>query len=69
MKMMMMMMIIERLSLWQSLFAQNRVLARAIVNALQDSGFEQELLFDLKKENQIFLNRTMSLVIKYIVKR
>ncbi|XP_063836768.1 uncharacterized protein LOC135085910 [Ostrinia nubilalis] len=50
-------------------FQENRVLAKAIVEALQDSRFEEELLFDLKKENQVYLNRTMSLVIKYIVKR
>lgn len=53
----------------QDVFAQNRLLARSIVEALQDSNFDQELLFDLKKENQIFLNRTLSMIIKYIVKR
>ncbi|XP_050663725.1 uncharacterized protein LOC126964571 [Leptidea sinapis] len=36
---------------------------------MQDSSFDYELLFDLKKENQVYLNRTMSLLIKYIVKR
>ncbi|KAJ8734364.1 hypothetical protein PYW07_014915 [Mythimna separata] len=50
-------------------FQENRRVAKAIVEALQDSKFENELLFDLKKENQVYLNRTMSLVIKYIVKR
>ncbi|KAL0896161.1 hypothetical protein ABMA27_012111 [Loxostege sticticalis] len=50
-------------------FQENRVLAKAIVETLQDARFEEELLFDLKKENQVYLNRTMSLVIKYIVKR
>ncbi|CAH0600872.1 unnamed protein product [Chrysodeixis includens] len=50
-------------------FQENRRLAKAIVEALQDSKFDEELLFDLKKENQVYLNRTMSLVIKYIVKR
>ncbi|RVE43467.1 hypothetical protein evm_011884 [Chilo suppressalis] len=50
-------------------FQENRKLAKAIVEALQDQKFDEELLFDLKKENQVYLNRTMSLVIKYIVKR
>ncbi|XP_059051395.1 uncharacterized protein LOC131846171 [Achroia grisella] len=50
-------------------FQENRHLAKAIVEALQDTRFDEELLFDLKKDNQIYLNRTMSLVIKYIVKR
>nr|XP_021188099.2 uncharacterized protein LOC110374627 [Helicoverpa armigera] len=50
-------------------FQENRRLAKATVEALQDSKFDEELLFDLKKENQVYLNRTMSLVIKYIVKR
>ncbi|XP_030037714.2 uncharacterized protein LOC115453182 isoform X1 [Manduca sexta] len=50
-------------------FQDNRRLAKAIVEALQDSKFDEEILFDLKKENQVYLNRTMSLIIKYIVKR
>lgn len=50
-------------------FQRNRRVAKAIVEALQDSKFDEELLFDLKKENQVYLNRTMSLVIKYVVKR
>lgn len=53
----------------QTNFQENRRLAKAVVEALQDFKFENELLFDLKKENQVYLNRTMSLVIKYIVKR
>ena len=51
------------------MFQENRRLAKSIVEALQDSSFNDELLFDLKKENQVYLNRTMSLLIKYIVKR
>ncbi|CAK1599310.1 unnamed protein product [Parnassius mnemosyne] len=50
-------------------FQENRRLSKAIVEALQDYRFDEELLFDLKKENQVYLNRTMSLIIKYIVKR
>ncbi|XP_075979405.1 uncharacterized protein LOC142978732 isoform X2 [Anticarsia gemmatalis] len=50
-------------------FQEHRLLAKAIVEALQDPRFDEELLFDLKKENQVYLNRTMSLLIKYIVKR
>ncbi|OWR45728.1 hypothetical protein KGM_215321 [Danaus plexippus plexippus] len=53
----------------ENFFQDNRRLSKAIVEAMQDSHFDQELLFDLKKENQVYLNRTMSLVIKYIVKR
>ena len=53
----------------ETFFQENRRLAKATVEALQDSKFDEELLFDLKKENQVYLNRTMSLVIKYIVKR
>ncbi|CAH2068160.1 unnamed protein product, partial [Iphiclides podalirius] len=53
----------------ESYFEEYRRLSKAIVEALQDSHFDQELLFDLKKENQVYLNRTMSLIIKYIVKR
>ena len=62
-------MMISKLIIPQGEFQENRRLAKAIVEALQDSKFEDELLFDLKKENQVYLNRTMSLVIKYIVKR
>ncbi|XP_068629021.1 uncharacterized protein [Battus philenor] len=50
-------------------FQEFRRLSKAIVEAVQDSRFDQELLFDLKKENQVYLNRTMSLIIKFIVKR
>ncbi|KPI95354.1 hypothetical protein RR46_08813 [Papilio xuthus] len=50
-------------------FQEYRRLAKAIVEALQDSKFDEELLFDLKKENQVYLNRTMSCIIKYVVKR
>ncbi|VVC86982.1 unnamed protein product [Leptidea sinapis] len=50
-------------------FQDNRRLAKLIVESMQDSSFDYELLFDLKKENQVYLNRTMSLLIKYIVKR
>ncbi|XP_045513305.1 uncharacterized protein LOC123707350 [Pieris brassicae] len=50
-------------------FQNNRKIAKTIVETLQDSKFDEELLFDLKKENQVYLNRTMSLLIKYIVKR
>ncbi|XP_046972508.1 uncharacterized protein LOC124539243 [Vanessa cardui] len=53
----------------ENLFQENRRLAKSIVEALQDTNFDEELLFDLKKENQVYLNRTMSLIIKYIVKR
>ncbi|CAH2100434.1 unnamed protein product [Euphydryas editha] len=53
----------------EKFFNENRRLAKAIVEALQDSSFDEELVFDLKKENQVYLNRTMSLLIKYIVKR
>ncbi|XP_050357782.1 uncharacterized protein LOC126778317 [Nymphalis io] len=53
----------------ENIFRENRRLAKAIVEALQDSNFDEELVFDLKKENQVYLNRTMSLIIKYIVKR
>ncbi|CAG4927659.1 unnamed protein product [Colias eurytheme] len=53
----------------ENYFQENRRLAKIIVEALQDTSFDQELLFDLKKENQVYLNRTMSLLIKYIVKR
>ncbi|XP_053601951.1 uncharacterized protein LOC128670367 [Plodia interpunctella] len=56
-------------SMPEEYFQKNRRLAKGIVEALQDSNFDEELLFDLKKENQVYLNRTMSLVIKYIVKR
>ncbi|XP_031769878.2 uncharacterized protein LOC113522869 [Galleria mellonella] len=48
---------------------ENRRLAKAIVEALHDPSFDEELLYDLKKDNQVHLNRTMSLLIKYIVKR
>ncbi|KAM3957067.1 uncharacterized protein ACR2FA_008995 [Aphomia sociella] len=58
-----------RANVFEKYFQENRRLAKAIVEALQDSRFDEELLFDLKKDNQIYLNRTMSLVIKYIVKR
>ncbi|KAJ0180873.1 hypothetical protein K1T71_002958 [Dendrolimus kikuchii] len=50
-------------------FQENKKLTKAIVEAMQDSKFDEELLFDLKKENQVYMNRTMSLIIKYIVKR
>ncbi|KAL4703976.1 hypothetical protein ACJJTC_000362, partial [Scirpophaga incertulas] len=50
-------------------YQEQRKLAKTIVEAFQDAGFEKEVLFDLKKENQIYLNRTMSFVIKYIIKR
>ncbi|KAI8429415.1 hypothetical protein MSG28_000058 [Choristoneura fumiferana] len=53
----------------EQMFQDNRRLSKAIVEALQDSNFDSELTFDLKKENQVYLNRTMSLLIKYIVKR
>ncbi|XP_064077008.1 uncharacterized protein LOC135194836 [Vanessa tameamea] len=53
----------------ENVFQENRRLAKAIVEALQDTNFDEELVFDLKKENQVYLNRTMSLIIKYIVKR
>ncbi|KAJ2946737.1 hypothetical protein O0L34_g12797 [Tuta absoluta] len=53
----------------ETMYQENRILAKWILDALQDPKFNEELLFDLKKENQIYINRTMSLVIKYIVKR
>ncbi|CAH2215591.1 jg9568 [Pararge aegeria aegeria] len=54
---------------YEDFFQENRRLSKAIVEAFQDTHFDKELLFDLKKENQVYLNRTMSLLIKYIVKR
>ncbi|CAB3221518.1 unnamed protein product [Arctia plantaginis] len=53
----------------EKFFQENRRLAKTIVEALQDQQFDDEVLFDMKKENQVYLNRTMSLIIKYIVKR
>ncbi|XP_049888005.1 uncharacterized protein LOC126382241 [Pectinophora gossypiella] len=53
----------------EQMYQENRLIAKSIVEALQDSKYEDELLFDLKKENQVYINRTMSLIIKYIVKR
>ncbi|XP_048004712.1 uncharacterized protein LOC125240722 [Leguminivora glycinivorella] len=53
----------------EKFFNDNRHIAKAVVEALQDRQFNDQLTFDLKKENQVFLNRTMSLLIKYIVKR
>ncbi|KOB65338.1 Uncharacterized protein OBRU01_22869, partial [Operophtera brumata] len=50
-------------------FQENRQVAKAIVEVLQDTNFNKELLFDLKNEHQVYLNRTTALVIKYIVKR
>ncbi|XP_063634334.1 uncharacterized protein LOC134804971 [Cydia splendana] len=53
----------------EEFFNDNRRVAKAVVEALQDRHFDGELTLDLRKENQVLLNRTMSLLIKYIVKR
>ncbi|XP_061723571.1 uncharacterized protein LOC133529775 [Cydia pomonella] len=53
----------------EQFFNENRGVAKVVVEALQDWKFDGQLTLDLKKENQVLLNRTMSLLIKYIVKR
>ncbi|XP_063547149.1 uncharacterized protein LOC134754734 [Cydia strobilella] len=53
----------------EQFFSDNRRVATALVEALQDRQFDGQLTLDLRKENQVLLNRTMSLLIKYIVKR
>lgn len=48
---------------------KNQQIAEGIIEALQDKNFNRELLCDMQKENHVFQNRTISLVVKYIIKR